>query len=61
MREGGVPVDTHRKKNGKRAYSSPVMTSQKMELGVFGDYGPNIGVVDPKPIKKLRPLGLNME
>ena len=54
-------MDIHHKKNGKRAYSTPVLTSQKMELGVFGDYGPDIGVVDPKPIKKLRPLGLNME
>ena len=45
----------------KRAYTAPVLRSQRMELGVYGDYGgqnimPYIPV-DDKPIKSGYDLG----
>jgi len=51
----------HNSKTGKK-YTKPVLKSQKMELGVFGDYGGDDGTDDPiKPIGDVERFRLRME
>jgi len=45
----------------KQAYNKPELKTQKIELGVFGDYGTDRQDVKPIPVKVVEDLGLRME
>ncbi len=46
----------------KKPYQKPVLKTNKIELGVFGDYGGGKGgEIDPSPVDVIRDLQLHME
>ncbi len=47
----------------KKSYRKPELKTQKVELGVFGDYGNGGGGgnVDPSPVRIINDLRFHME